>query len=80
MKYIKKTIKAMKNMKESTRKFMSMCFMAAIVYPVLAIAVLASGDMGHAAVKAAVELARIPQGIIIICAVGSAVIEEAAMK
>ena len=80
MKYIKKTLNAMQNMKESTWKFMSVCFLAAIVYPVLAIAVLISGDMGHAAVKAAVELARVPQGIIIICAVGSAVIEETATK
>ena len=47
----------MQNMKESTWKFMSVCFLAAIVYPVLAIAALISGDMGIAAVKAAVELA-----------------------
>lgn len=80
MKYIKQTLKTMRNMKESTWRFTSVCFLAAIVYPVLAIITLVSGDMGRAAVKAAVELARVPQGIIIICAIGSAVIEETATK
>lgn len=77
--YIKRTVRRMMQMNKSTWMFITMCFAASYIYLISAMVMLifAAGDTGAAsAVKNAAELARMPQGIFIICALGSVIIEE----
>ena len=76
--YIKKAYMRMKEMQKSTWRFMSMCFILAYLYLFAAIIMLITNDFSGniVLISNALEIASNAQGVLLICAVGSAVIEE----
>ena len=76
--YIKRTYNRMKNMQKSTWRFMSLCFVLSYVYLFAAIVMLMSDDLSGniVLIRNALEIASYSQSVLIVCAVGSVIIEE----
>lgn len=76
--YIKRAYMRMKKMQKSTWRFMSMCFMSAYLYLIAAIIMLITNDLNGNVVliRNALEIASFSQAVLIVCAVGSVIIEE----
>ena len=76
--YIKRVYNRMKNMQKSTWRFMSLCFVLSYVYLFAAIVMLMSDDLSGniVLIRNALEIASYSQSVLIVCAVGSVIIEE----
>lgn len=76
--YIKRTYNRMKNMQKSTWRFMSLCFVLAYIYLFAAIVMLMTEDLegNLVLVRNALEIASYSQSVMLVCAVGSVIIEE----
>lgn len=77
--YIKKTVNRMMKMNKNTWRFVSMCFVCCCIYLVAAMVMLITQPEKQnceTAFRSAVELARMSQAVLMICAVGSVIIEE----
>ena len=76
--YIKRVYNRMKTMQKSTWRFMSLCFVLSYVYLFAAIVMLMSDDLSGniVLISTALEIASYSQSVLIVCAVGSVIIEE----
>ena len=76
--YIKRVYNRMKTMQKSTWRFMSLCFVLSYVYLFAAIVMLMSDDLSGniVLIRNALEIASYSQSVMIVCAVGSVIIEE----
>ena len=75
--YIKNAYIRMKKMQKNTWRFVSMCFAISYLYIVAAIVMLMLNDLPDVVfVRSAMEIASISQAVMLICAVGSVIIEE----
>lgn len=77
--YIKRIISRMMEMKKNTWMFISMCFVASYIYLITAMfmLMLMPETRGNAVTLInAAEVMRMPQAVLIICALGSVIIEE----
>jgi len=76
--YIKRVYNRMKTMQKSTWGFMSLCFVLSYVYLFAAIVMLMSDDLSGniVLIRNALEIASYSQSVLIVCAVGSVIIEE----
>lgn len=76
--YIKRVYNRMKTMQKSTWRFMSLCFVLSYVYLFAAIVMLMSDDLSGniVLIRNALEIASYSQSVLIVCAVGSVIIEE----
>ena len=80
--YIKRVYKRMMNMHKNTWRFMTMCFILACFYLFAAIIMMITNDESAniVLIRNALEIASMSQAVLIICAVGSVIIEEAALN
>ena len=76
--YIKKAYNRMKKMQKNTWSFMTICFLLSYLYLIAAIIILITNDLSGnvVIVRNAFEIASFSQSIMLICAVGSVIIEE----
>ena len=76
--YIKRAYMRMKKMQKSTWRFFSMCFVLAYLYLFAAIIMLVANDLNGNVVliRNALEIASFSQSVLLICAIGSVIIEE----
>ena len=77
--YIKKTVNRMTKMNKNTWRFVSMCFVCCCIYLLAAafmLILLPEKYSTETVLRGAVELARMSQAVLLICAVGSVIIEE----
>ena len=76
--YIKRAYKRMKEMQKSTWRFVTICFVIAYLYLFAAIIMLLTNALNGNAVliKNALEIASISQSVLLVCAIGSVIIEE----
>ncbi len=79
--YIKRVYTRMKEMQKSTWRFISVCFVLSYLYLLAAIIMLASNELSGniVLIRNALEIASFSQSVMIVCAVGSVVIEETAL-
>lgn len=77
--YIKNTVNRIMKMNKNTWKFVSMCFMCCCIYLIAAIImllILPEKQGSENVFRCAIEIARMSQAVMIICAIGSVIIEE----
>lgn len=79
--YIRKAYSRMKRMQKSTWRFTSICFLTAYFYLLTAIFMLITNDISGniVLIRNALEIASVSQAVILVCAIGSVIIEEAVL-
>ena len=71
----------MKKMQKSTWIFTSICFLTAYLYLLAAIFMLVTNDVSGniVLVRNALEIASVSQAVMLVCAIGSVIVEEAVL-
>lgn len=80
--YIKRVFKRMQKMQKNTWRFMVMCFCSAYFYLIIAILMLITNEIQGQVVlvRNALEIASMSQAVLIVCGIGSVIIEDTTLN